>query len=356
MPKTLEAFADGEAQARYQENTEIARNNRVLRAELRETQAQFEEARRKLGLHEALEAQHTSPPMWALPARSTQHRGIPCLELADIHWGARVRPEEINHINAYSTRIAAQRIKRTFEGTIKLARDYFAGLKYDGIQVFLPGDNFSGEIHDELRETNDEAIIDSVFSLAEQLEAGLRLLAKEFGTVKVACVVGNHPRRTKKPRSKRRVVDNYDYLLYRMLARDFAQTPEITIHVSASPDMLVKVYRTRYLLTHGDQFKGGSGISAELAPLLLGVHRKKRRDATTGKPFDIMVLGHFHRTLILPHNGLIVGGSIMGYDEFAFQQNFLPEPPMSAFWTTTPERGVTFIAPVHAAKRSEEGW
>lgn len=356
MMKSLAEFDDADALVRFRENTRIASQNRVLRAELADTNAQLADVRKLLSLHDAIDGAVTVAPEWEIPARSTQHRGVPCLELTDIHWSAVVRPEEINGINAYNPRIALQRLRRTFEGSIKLARDYFAGLKYDGIQVFLPGDMFSGEIHAELRETNADSVVDSLFGLVEPLEAGLRLLAKEFGKLRIACVVGNHGRRTKKPIAKRRVVDNYDYLAYRVLARDFARDKNIHIHVAASPDTHVKVYRTRFLLTHGDQFRGGTGISAELAPLLLGVHRKQRRDAATGKPWDVMVLGHFHKTLILPQLGLIVGGSIMGYDEHAFQSNFRPEPPMSAFWVTTPERGVTFVAPVWAAKRSEEGW
>jgi hypothetical protein len=356
MPKSLTEFANDAERDAFRERNATARDNRVLRAELKDATERLKRAEKLLGIVERIDAENVTPQTWDVPARSAQHRGVPCLELTDLHYGAVIRPEEINNINAYNLRIANQRIKRTFEGTIKLARDYFANIKYDGIQVFLPGDNFSGEIHDELRETNEASIADAIVGLLEPIESGLRLLAREFGKVKVACVVGNHGRRTHKPKSKGRVADNYDYLLYRLLARDFAADPAVDIHVSPSADTLVKVYRTRYLLTHGDQFKGGSGISAELAPLLLGVHRKKRRDAAVGKPFDIMVMGHFHRTLMLPQSGIIVGGSIMGYDEYAFMQNFLPEPPMSAFWLTTPERGVTFTAPVHAVKRSEEGW
>ena len=356
MTRSLDQFADDSARIQFKESQSNSRKNRVLAAEIKDAQEELAKARKLLDLYESIDEITVEPPAWKVPARSAKHAGIPCLEVTDVHWGANVRPAEINGINAYNLRIAEKRLKRTFESSIKLARDYFTGLTYPGCQLFLPGDMHSGEIHAELRETNDVGIAESIMSLAEPLEAGIKLLASEFGKVNIACVVGNHGRRTRKPISKGRAFDNCDYLTYRILARDFRNDPRVHIDISPSPDLHVKVYDTRYLLTHGDQFRGGTGISAELAPLLLGVHRKMRRDATTGKPWDIMVMGHFHKTLMLPQNGLIVGGSIMGYDEYAFLSNFRPEPPMSAFWVTTPEHGVTFMAPVHAMKRSEEGW
>jgi predicted phosphodiesterase len=356
MKRSLDQFADDAAQARYRESQNISRRNRVLTAELKEATEKLAKAEKLIGLYEAVDAIGVEPPAWKVPKADAKHHGIPCLQLSDIHWGAVIKPEEINFINAYNLHIAHLRLKRTFEGTIKLARDYFAGLTYDGCQVFLPGDMHSGSIHDELAQTNEVTMADSIVSLAEPLVAGITMLAEEFGKVRIACVVGNHGRTTKKPRAKLRATDSYDYLTYRILARDFAKDPRVQVTVSKSADLAVQIHNTRYMLTHGDQFKGGTGISAELAPLLLGVHRKLRRDAAAGTPWDIMVMGHFHKTLMLPHNGLIVGGSTMGYDEYAFHQNFKPEPPMSAFWVNTPERGVTFMAPVHAMKRGEEGW
>lgn len=353
---SLESYTREQDAAKFKENQELARSARAMRGEVKELTEELQKTKRLLGLYEAIDSARLEPPVWEVPTRSAKHKGVPCLELTDIHWGAVVRAEEINGINAYNLKIAEQRLKRTFEGTIKLTRDYLAGIEYDGLQMFLPGDMHSGEIHAELRETNAETVADGIVSLLEPMEAGINMLAEEFGKVRVACVVGNHGRRTKKPIAKKRVRDNYDYLTYRLLERDYRKDPRVDISVSLAPDIPVQVYSTRYLLTHGDQFRGGSGISAELSPLLLGVHRKLRRDTAMGTPWDVMVMGHFHRTLMLPSNGLIVGGSVMGYDEHAFDSNFKPEPPQSAFWVTTPERGVTFMAPVHAMKRSEEGW
>jgi hypothetical protein len=351
----LDTFAVGQTRARYAENQEIARANRALRAELNDAQADLEQVRRRLGIYEALDASVIAPPAWMAPTKQTaKHHAIPTLLLTDIHWGERVDPAEINGVNKYDRTIAALRLRRVAETTTKLCRDYLSGVKYDGLTLLLGGDLVSGDIHEELRETNVEATTESVVGVLELLVAGTRMLTETFGKVHVAAVVGNHGRTTRKPRSKKRAADSYDGLVYQLMARELRSDPRITMQVATGADAHFSVYHQRYCLTHGDQFRGGSGISGMLAPLMLGVHRKRRRDATAGSPWDTMVLGHFHQSHF--SREMIVGGSVIGYNEYAHTCNLPMEEPMAAMWLTTPERGITAYMPVHAMDRAAEGW
>src|SRR5439155_961093 len=133
------------------------------------------------------------------------------------HFDEVVRPEEIGYLNCYNRKIAEQRLKRAFDKSIVLARDYLKGVIYDGVVLFLGGDMFSGNIHEELKETNAATLMDSLVHWIEYLEAGVKQLANEFGKVHVVCVVGNHGRMTKKPRAKLRARDNIDWALYKFL-------------------------------------------------------------------------------------------------------------------------------------------
>jgi len=220
--------------------------------------------------------------------------------------------------------------------------------------LFIGGDLFSGVIHDELTETNTETLYASVVRWLDPLEAAINSLADHFGWLHIAAVVGNHGRRTRKPRAKQRAQDNIEWLTYRVLARENRGNKRITWQIPDAADALVQVYDHRFLLTHGDQFRGGSGISGALSPLMLGSHRKTRRALSAGRPYDHLVMGHWHQMLTLP--GIIVSGSMKGYDEFAYTSNFPYEEPQQAFWVTTPERGVTLSAPLHVMDREAEGW
>jgi hypothetical protein len=355
---SLEEWSSSREQAKFAENAQLMRSLRSARAVAVEKDAQLTDLRKRIELYEALGPQTTPPPRWLSPGTSgsAKNHVIPSLLLTDIHFDETVSTAEVEGYNSYNRTIAELRIKRAFTQAVKVARNYFSGVEYDGFQLFLGGDLMSGIIHEELTETNQSTLCESILALLEPLEAGIDLLAREFGKVNVTSVVGNHGRRTRKPRAKGRAKDNFDWLVYQLVARAFRGRKDITMQVAESADASVTLYETRYRLTHGDQFRGGSGIAAELSPLLIGAHRKSKRQSRIGQPFDVLVMGHFHRTLWLPSKGLIMGGSLVGYDEYAYMNNFDPEPPQCSMWLTTPEHGITLCAPIFVQDRPSEGW
>jgi hypothetical protein len=158
-------------------------------------------------------------------------------------------------------------------------------------------------------------------------------------------VVGNHGRNSYKPIAKNRAQDNFDWLLYHLLARDLKGLKNITWNISEAADTMHTIYETRFCYSHGDQFRGGGGISGLLSPLMIGAHRKHKRQAAVRKPFDWLVLGHWHQYSVF--KGIIVNGSLKGYDEYAAVNNFDFEPPQQAYFLTQPRWGITISGPVH---------
>lgn len=354
---SLEQFADKQAETKFRESQELARKNRVLVAELSKIQGEMRDVRRRLDLYEDIESTPIETPKWLAPTKpSKEHTAIPTMLLTDIHWDEVIKPEQIDYINAYNRDIAALRLRRAFDRAIHVSRDYVSGVNYTGFQLSLGGDLFSGIIHEELRETNKATIVEGIISLTPLLVAGIKLLADHFGQVHIEAVVGNHGRNSMKPRAKNRAQDNFDWCVYKLVQRELEGIKNITMRVADAPDAHYEVHGVKYLLTHGDQFKGGSGISSALSPLILGTHRKTRRQAASKQPFDVMIMGHFHTSLWLPGWGLIVGGSVVGYSEYAYQQNLPPEKPQADMWLNTPERGITIHCPVFLQDRKAEGW
>jgi hypothetical protein len=70
--------------------------------------------------------------------------------------------------------------------------------------------------------------------------------------------------------------------------------------------------------------------------------------------FDYQLLGHFHQRIVVP--GIIVGSSLKGYDEFSRSMSFDFAEPSQELMIVTPEKGITFQAPVFVMDREEEGW
>jgi hypothetical protein len=286
------------------------------------------------------------PPKWLTQRRPAGLLGTPTLFLSDLHWGEVVFPAQVNHTNQYNLAIAQRRLKRVFDSSVSLLRDRLKG-DYDGLVVALGGDMVSGNIHEELRETNQEQILAIVMDIYEHLVAGISQMADEFGRVFVPCVVGNHGRLDKKPRAKGGVRDNFEWILYQFIAKYFEEDQRVTVVVSESLDYMYKVHNTTYLLTHGDQFRGGTGITGPMVPWALGDARKRKRQDAISQPYDVMIFGHWHQ-LFWGNGNFMCNGSLKGYDEYAFRSNFSYQPPMQALWITHPEKGVTFQMPVLA--------
>lgn len=347
-----------EEQAQYRTAAEYERLNRkatTIAKELRESLVERDRLEAALSLVTTIEDGHIKPPAWAAPGKSTKaHKAIPTLMLSDLHLDEVVNPDEVEGLNAYDRDIAELRLERTFKKAIETTRDYLAGVKYDGMYLLLGGDIVSGWIHEELTETNADTVPGTVAYWLDPLASGIGMLAEEFGKVHIAGVVGNHGRVTKKPRAKKRVRDNIDWLIYMMLQRDFRNDKRITWQIPESADCMVSIYDTNFLMTHGDQFRGGSGIAGALSPLFLGQHRKARRQMLVDRPFDHIVMGHWH--MYWAGRGILVNGSTKGIDEYAYQGNFDYDPPKQAMWLTTPEHGVTFNWPIICSDRKKEGW
>lgn len=296
------------------------------------------------------------PPEWIYtPASGRPKQAMPVAHLSDAHFDEIVDPKQVNYLNCYNREIATARLKRFFEKAISLCDDYLKGVDYAGIVLPISGDMFSGQIHEELRETNADTLCGSFAYWLDPLCAGIRMLAERFGRVYVPMVVGNHPRLTLKPRAKGGVRDNFDWLLGTLLQRDFLRAGDkrVSFTVSDAFDLSFRIYQTRYLQTHGDQFRGGSGIAAELSPMMIGDARKRERQQAANDPYDVMIAGHWHRRLNMER--FKVNGTLKGVDEYAFKSNFKYQPPQQSFWTDTPEHGITVEAPIFV-KPEHEGW
>lgn len=319
-----------------------------LRAELAEakSEAHTAEAVREFVGTAALAVNELQLPKWVAAPKAAGAPGVPKLMLSDLHWGEQVRREQVGGVNAYSLAIARRRLRTTIDTTIALARILSPDMKYPGIVVPLGGDMVSGNIHDELAATNELNTIPTLLDLYGNLVPAIRLMADTFGNVFLPCVSGNHDRDTKKTWAKDRNHTSFGWLLYQFLVKAFETDKRVTFYIPDSSDALYRVYDLRYLLTHGDQFRGGDGIIGPLGPITRGAQKKLARNQAVKQDFDVMEFGHFHQRLL--SSKLRGNGSLKGYDEYAAASNFGFERPSQNFWITHPDHGITFDAPIYS--------
>jgi hypothetical protein len=344
-------------------DAEAARDE-VLRARRARDQAQAQVARlegdldllrRAFTVVEAATGAALQPPKWLAPAPPrAAKRATLVLLLSDLHFDEVVNADEVHGLNAYNRRIAELRLEAWCGNAVKLARHYLAGVTYDGVVLMLGGDTFSGDIHEELSETNEDTMLGSLLHWAERICAVVDRLVDEFGKVHVAAVPGNHGRTSRKPRAKLRARSNFDWLLAKMVERHFAADRRVTFQVGDAADVRIEIYGRGHLLTHGDQVTGGGGIGGIWPPIMRMRARKAQHAMAVGKPFDTLWIGHWHQLIQTP--GMIVNGALKGWDEYAALNNFGFEPPQQALAVVTPEHGITVQAPVFCQDRKAERW
>lgn len=349
---TAGALADAMSAAERQEREGRA-HDRLLKA----ARAQVAELEEKVDLLTAIDAIETHAPEWAQPPEpSTRQAGIANLILSDLHLDEVVNPDEMRGKNAYSREIAHKRFEKTCANTIKMARDYISGVSCDGLYIWALGDWVTGDIHDELRRTNDAvSVIETIDYWGDYLAAGLVQLADHFRRVHIVHAPGNHGRYLdKRAPAKGETRSNFDWLLMRNIWRTLRDDERFTWNIPVSLDVRDRQYDFRYLAKHGHDMKGGDQIAGAVRPVMMGDYRALIMEVTDGEPYDMLLTAHFHQYTTLPR--AVINGSMKGYDEFAKRMSFRPEPPKQAFWVTTPEHGPSFHLPILSMDRDAEGW
>lgn len=318
-----------------------------------------EEVRREIfKLAEA--APDFSSEAWLAPALGDGGPGVPTFVLSDLHLGETVSSSAMNGYNSYSTPIAEQRLRRLAYGAVDLCFNHMVAPKYKALVLPFLGDMVSGEIHDELRITNDADALPTVITAVEYLGRTISYFCRFFDRILIPCVSGNHGRTTRRVEAKEFTAKNFDWLIYTLLEREIDKwrgKAEVKFLNSPDNEAMWTVYGHRFLALHGHDLgvKGGDGIIGSIGPIMRGRMKVGAQQRELGREFDTLIIGHWHQYITL--RGLIVNGSVKGYDEFAAKiLRAPPAPPVQALFFTHPAKGITCHWPVFAeppARRPE---
>ena len=317
--------------------------------------AQQEIAELNLKLDQTLKLVNTDAkiPNWTLPENTDKQfsDNIPVLLVSDIHYGENVNPREVPDGNCYSPRVAEERWTRLINNTILKTRTKERRSK--GMVVCFLGDDISGDIHDELRETNYQTPIDACMDVASQKVKMLNAFQKEYGKVWVISVMGNHGRTTKKPQSKGISEHNYDTLITAMVQKQLEKNKNITFYTPKSGEAYFELCGYNFLATHGDRIgsRGGQGFIGCSATIARGQHKTRQAYAQIRKPIDWLLLGHFHTPILLEHT--IANGTLVGYSQYARDLKIEPAYPSQTLFYVDNTYGVTDVSRIYVTNQEQ---
>lgn len=310
-----------------------------LQRQLRETEAHANELQATLRAAVGLRECPADPLRWPEKMDHQSGNDVPMMLWSDWHIGETVIPAQVRGVNRYDRETAEARVERLVDRTIYLATMHITHPYTDRAVLFLDGDFVSGWQHDELMATDWCTPLQAVRYAAAYLCGAIEKLLSVFARIMVVCCPGNHGRLfEKKTPAKIEVFQSFDYLIYGFVEEHFRKDARVVFATPETGDYLLTVYRTRYFVMHGHAMgvKGRNALIGLIGPMVRGRLKVGRSNASFGADFDVLVTGHFHQTVWLPGNGLIVNNCLVGFNEYARKQRYEATPPSQMLWFTSP--------------------
>jgi hypothetical protein len=231
-------------------------------------------------------------PIQALPVQDAGHESFGVI-LGDLHFGDVVKKEywdddagEYQTVRVYDSEIAAEKVATFCEKLLRIREHMASVATFDDCYLFLLGDISTGmHVYDGQVHHIDAPLKDQVEESVGALFQLVRTLAREFETVQVRGVPGNHG--TDKPSAA--IGANTDLLTYGWLddrLRDIG-LPNVDFRTAETYHHLNTTVRDwRYHVRHGDDEKEHVDETAASARDWRGLQDEFE--------FDVAMKGHHH--------------------------------------------------------------
>jgi len=260
--------------------------------------------------------------------------------LSDIHAEHKITRQQTNGINEYNLEICQRRLDKFAINLIKLTEKKRDIINLDTLILALLGDFIHGFIHEEYQSTNLLTPIEAMMFITTELSKVINFILEKgkFKRIVAVCKVGNHSRTTDRVYSSNEAKVSYEWAIYHELARRY---PEIEWVIEEGYFTYYKIYDLTARFHHGHEIKYQGGIGGLYVPLLRYVTRVNKQQRA-----DFDCIGHFHSMDFLRNAGILINGSVCGFDTYAQRKGFAPEPPQQTFQIIDSKRGLTTNEPI----------
>lgn len=279
----------------------------------------------------------SAPPTIRTPSarpKSGKRIATPVFLVSDLHFGEVVTLAESLGLNEYDLKIAAARMRKCWDNMLWLRSDMARTQTCDDTLLVLNGDIVSGDIHDELRETNDGGMREQCNAAFDALLPGIEEFAAVTpGRLHVVCIGGNHGRLTHKQHIKNGTEHSAEHLgvydpLHRVIGA--GKKGNVTWHIPRSERYIFDVHGRRVGIQHGHMIRSQGGIGGTLVPMT--------RWAVRANDADLYLFGHFHEADA--YGRIIKNGSLIGESGYTRWLGVETRPPEQVAFAVDADAGV----------------
>jgi len=245
---------------------------------------------------------------------------------SDWHFEETVHNDNVNGLNEFNLSIAKQRAEKFFQNTVRLVNLFGEASPIDKLVLALLGDFINGQLREEAMENNSLQPMDAMLRVRDVISAGIKyILDNTKADLVIPCHSGNHARVTKKIHWSTEAGNSLEYVMYHILARDFADNKRVKFLIPTSYHSYVDAGGFVMRFHHGHAIKYGGGIGGIFIPAFKAISQwQKARHA------DLDVFGHFHQ--MKDGGNFLSNGSLIGYNEFAVAIKCDFEKPKQTFF------------------------
>ena len=279
----------------------------------------------KQGLH-SIEIP-TTPFMLVDRSILNNQEAQPFVLLSDTHFNELIEGKYIEDYNEFNNQICLEGIDKLLT---KVQR--YGG---DTLRIYLAGDILSGKIH-SLDLKGQLPVTSSIIEMAYYLSDRLNKLAKQYKSIKVMMINGNHSRLNSKPTLDLKAFD-FEHLLYELMRVQVTEK-NVNFEYSYSTYLIDNIGTEdspKYVgLFHGDN-KSFNPTSEAGVLKQFGIF-----DELFGVRVHSLMSGHNHKAVFSssPRGGsILVNGCASGSNQYGFNANFLPLQPYQWIGTWSKE-------------------
>lgn len=325
MSTDLEALKQAEAERKSKQDYKS--HNKVLLKELAETQ----EARDTIA-----KVKEYKDKAYNIPVKyKGKNESVACLLGSDWHLGEVVEPDTVNGLNEFNKDIAEKRVIKFFQSGLTCLQIERQATDIRTLILWAGGDLTNGDIHDDAKESNDLTPTQSLVMLKRLIKSGINFLLDEgeLDNIVVPCSIGNHGRTGMIKKVATAYKNNYEWLLYHILADEFKDDKRVKFIISSAYHTWVNVFdKYDIRFHHGDYLRYSGGVGGLTVPA-----NKAINEWNKSKRAYLDCFGHFHT--YFDGETFVSNGSLVGYNAYAVSIKAPYQQPYQAFFTIDKDRG-----------------
>lgn len=327
--KDLKAKLAGRQAALDQEKVVLQARNSVLNQQVKRLLSRDHTEREFIsGVKEAIVAFDPLPLVAVQRPKASKTPMSAVLHLTDWHVGEVTQFGETEGWGKFNWEVAQDRVmQQLVPSFLRWVDAQRSGYVLDQLTICLTGDFISGDIHDELRRTNEFPVPVQTAKAGQLIAQAVTALAPEFKNVQLVEIgADNHSRLVQKPQAKQKAANSLGYLVYEIANGLLAKHANVTTVRSEGMKLLFDIGKFKFLGEHGDTVKSWQGVP------WYGMEREVAREATRrmfdNRGFHHVIMGHYHVPFF---SKFIVGGCLGGTSEYDHSCGRLSAPCQTSF-------------------------